>query len=393
MEAHLHMWLSLLLRWTHFIVGIAWIGASFYFNWLENHLQRLQQPKGIAGDLWAVHGGGFYHLKKYAVTPSELPPELHWFKWEAYATWISGMALLLVVFYLNAPVYMLNPEHSNITAGMSIGIGLGSLLVSWVFYDVLCRSPLARHEWLLALLVFTWFALLAWILTHFLSDRAVFIHVGAAIGTVMAANVWRVIIPGQRDLVNALIENRTPEASKGKNALQRSRHNNYFTLPVLFIMLSAHYPATYSHPQNWLILLCFSLAAVAIRHYFNIRHLPGFRAWPLIPALLLLVGLILVTAPKPRPVPEAGTASPVVDVEQAYAIIKQRCINCHAVQPSFAGFTAAPMGMELDSPDKLTTHAEQVYQTVVIARNMPLGNLTGMTDTERDLIAGWYQDL
>lgn len=392
MEAHLYMWLSLLLRWTHFIVGIAWIGASFYFNWLENHLQRLQQPEGIAGDLWAVHGGGFYHLKKYAVTPSELPADLHWFKWEAYATWISGMALLLVVFYLNAPVYMLSPEHSGITAGMSIGIGLGSLLLSWVFYDVLCRSPLARHEWLLALLVLAWFTLLAWTLTHFINDRAVFIHVGAAIGTVMAANVWRVIIPGQRDLVNALIENRTPQASKGKNALQRSRHNNYFTLPVLFIMLSAHYPATYSHPHNWLILSGFSLAAVAIRHYFNIRHLPGFRAWPLIPALLLLVGLILTTAPQPRPVPD-GTANPVVDIEQAYAIIKQRCINCHAAQPSFAGFTAAPMGVELDSPDKLSTHAERVYQTVVIARSMPMGNLTGMTDTERELIANWYQGL
>ncbi len=254
MEANLTMWLGLLVRWAHFIFGIAWIGASFYFNWLEKHLQRQHQPEGIAGDLWAVHGGGFYYLKKFAVAPPELPPTLHWFKWEAYWTWLTGMALLIIVFYMNAQTYMLNPDASGIAAAittrMAVGIGLGALLASWVFYDLLCRSPLARHEWLLGLLLFAWFALLAWLLSTWLSGRAAYIHVGAAIGTVMVANVFRVIIPGQRDLVNAVAENRTPDASKGKNALQRSRHNNYFTLPVLFIMLIAHYPAVYDQPQN-----------------------------------------------------------------------------------------------------------------------------------------------
>ncbi len=393
MEAHLHMWLSLLLRWAHFIFGVAWIGASFYFNWLENHLQRQNQPEGTAGDLWAVHGGGFYYLKKFAVAPGQLPPNLHWFKWEAYATWLSGMALLIVVFYWNAQIYMLNPQASGITAVSAIGIGVLSLLSSWIVYDLLCCSGMSRREWLLALLIFAWFVLLAWGLSTWLSGRAAYIHVGAAMGTIMVANVFRVIIPAQKDIVNAVTEFRTPDASKGRRALQRSRHNNYLTLPVLFIMISGHYPASYDHAQNWLVLLVFSLAAVAIRHYFNIRHLPGLRVWPLFPALLLLAGLIFITRPEPVPVYQASGSATVVQTSEIYAIVEQRCIRCHARVPSFEGFTGAPLGVELDSPQKLIQHAERVYQTVVITRLMPLANLTQMTDTERHLIAIWFEGL
>ncbi len=390
MEAHLHMWLGLLVRWAHFIVGIAWIGASFYFNWLENHLQRQNQPEGTAGDLWAVHGGGFYYLKKFAVTPGELPPTLHWFKWEAYTTWISGMALLIIVFYWNAQTYMLNPEVSGLTSAAAIGIGILSLLSSWIFYDILCCSRLSRREWLVALLIFAWFALLAWILNTWLSGRAATIHVGAAIGTIMVANVFRVIIPGQKDLVNAVTENRKPDPARGLKALQRSRHNNYFTLPVLFIMISGHFPVTYGHANNWLVLMVFSLAAVAIRHYFNIRHLPGFRAWPLIPAVLLLAGLIIATAPEPRPAPGSGEA---VEIARVFTIVQQRCIKCHAPVPDFEGFTSAPLGVELDTQQKLLLHAERVYQTVVITRTMPLANLTQITDSERHLVAGWFEGM
>jgi len=392
MEANLTMWLGLLIRWAHFIFGIAWIGASFYFNWLEKHLQRQHQPEGIAGDLWAVHGGGFYYLKKFSVAPPELPAALHWFKWEAYWTWLSGMALLVIVFYMNTQTYMLNPAAPNITPGVAVAIGLGALLASWVFYDLLCRSPLARHEWLLAVLIFAWFAILAWLLSNWLSGRAAYIHVGAAIGTVMVANVFRVIIPGQKDLVNAVAENRTPDASKGKNALQRSRHNNYFTLPVLFIMLSGHYPATYGHPQSWLILLVFSLAAVGIRHYFNIRQLPGFRAWPLIPAILLLAWVIIATAPKPRPIPQSGDIKTAVETAEVYAIVQQRCVQCHTAAPQFAGFTSAPLGVVLDSEEKLLLSAGRVYETVVVLRTMPPGNLSQITETERKLIATWYEN-
>jgi len=393
MEAHLHMWLSLLLRWSHFIFGVAWIGASFYFNWLENHLQRQNQPEGIAGDLWAVHGGGFYHLEKYAVAPRQLPASLHWFKWEAYATWLSGMALLITVFYWNAQTYMLDPQVSGISTATAIGIGVLSLFSSWIVYDLLCCSSLSRWEWLLALLIFAWFVVLALGLSTWLSGRAAYIHVGAAIGTIMVANVFRVIIPAQKDMVNAVTQNRVPDASKGRRALQRSRHNNYFTLPVLFIMISGHYPATYGHPHNWLVLLVFSLAAVAIRHYFNIRHLPGFRAWPLIPATLLLACVIFITAPEPAPVyrDTASTAAPTAG--DIFTIIETRCTGCHARVPTLAGFTSPPLGVELDSPQKLMQHAERVYQTAVVTRTMPLANLTQMTDTERQLLARWFEGL
>ncbi len=390
MEAHLQMWLSLLIRWAHLIVGIAWIGASFYFNWLENHLQRQNQPKDIAGDLWAIHGGGFYHLKKFATAPGELPPTLHWFKWEAYATWISGMALLIVVFYWNAQTYMLNPQVTGVTPTGSIGIGILALLSSWVFYDVVCCSRLSRREWLLALIIFAWFVLLSWVLSTWLSGRAAYIHVGAAIGTIMVANVFRVIIPGQKDLVNAVTENRVPDPARGRNALQRSRHNNYFTLPVLFIMISGHYPATYSHDQNWLVLVLFSLAAVAIRHYFNIRHLAGFQAWPLIPAVLLLGSLVFITAPDSRPAVKAVSATTAVTTNEVFGIVQQRCIKCHSPTPDFGGFTSAPLGIELDNENKLIQHADRVYQTVVVMRSMPLANLTKMSNEERDLVANWY---
>jgi len=390
MEAHLQMWLSLLLRWAHLIVGIAWIGASFYFNWLENHLQRQNQPKDTAGDLWAIHGGGFYYLKKFAVAPGELPPTLHWFKWEAYATWISGMALLVIVFYWNAQTYMLNPQVTSITPAGSVGIGILALLSSWIFYDIVCCSRLSRQEWLLGLIIFAWFALLAWVLSTFLSGRAAYIHVGAAMGTVMVANVFRVIIPGQKDLVNAVTENREPDPSRGRNALQRSRHNNYFTLPVLFIMISGHYPLTYDHDQNWLLLVLFSLLAVSVRHYFNIRHLPGFQAWPLIPAVVLLVGLFFVTSPGSRIAVEATSTTVPVTTREVFDIVQMRCVKCHSPDPDFGGFTAAPLGIELDSEDKLLQHAERVYQTVAVIRSMPLANMTKMSNEERDLVANWF---
>jgi len=392
MEAHIHMWLSLLVRWAHFIVGIAWIGASFYFNWLENHLQRENQTGGATGDLWAVHGGGFYYLKKFALPPGELPPGLHWFKWEAYMTWVSGMALLIIVFYWNAQTYMLNPDSGGITSATAIGIGLLSLLSSWIFYDVACRSPLARQEWLLALFIFAWFTLLAWALNSWLSGRAAYIHTGAAIGTIMVANEFRVIIPAQKDLVNAVLQKTEPDPGKGLKALQRSRHNNYFTLPVLFIMISGHFPISYGHEYNWLVLAVFSLAAVAIRHYFNIRHLEGFRARPLVLAGVLLAGLIFFTAPETQTATQNGGPVAVVETADVFAIVQKRCIKCHAPVPDFAGFTSAPLGVELDSEEKLIQHAERVYQTVVILRTMPLANLTQITDTERQQIASWFEN-
>ncbi len=385
MEAHLQDWLSLLLRWGHFIAGVAWIGASFYFNWLENRLDRACADGEIAGELWAVHGGGFYHLRKLAVAPTELPTSLHWFKWEAYATWLTGFALLCVVYYWNAGAYLLDPTVSAIAAGPAIAAGIGSLLLSWYFYDVLCRSPLGARAAVFSLLLVAWFALLAWALGQLLGGRAAYIHVGAAIGTVMVANVFRVIIPSQKELVRAVAERREPEATLGKRALQRSRHNNYFTLPVLFIMISSHYPATFGHPQSWAVLLAISATGILVRHWFNVRHLPGAGAWPLMVAGILLAGLVAVTAPRSR----GGGA--LVTTAQAWAVVQQRCVSCHAANPANAAFPSAPLGVELDTQAGLVRNAVRVYLASAVNRTMPPGNLTQMTEAERTEIAGWYE--
>ncbi len=384
----MHDWLSLLLRWAHFITGVAWIGASFYFNWLENHLERQQARDGIAGDLWAVHGGGFYHLEKYQVAPRTLPATLHWFKYEAYFTWLTGFALLCTIYYWEASAWLVDPSVSDLTTLQAILIGLGSLIFSWLFYDLLCRSPLGHNGVLPALLIFSWFLALAWFLSETLAARAAYIHVGAAIGTLMVANVFFVIIPSQKDLVNAVAEHREPDAARGKNALLRSRHNNYFTLPVLFIMISNHYAGTYGHAWSWAVLAAISLAGVGIRHWFNVRHLPGHNRWVLPLSILLLAGLIAAMRPSAAPPRAAGEAIPTT--AEIMPVVQARCTGCHAQQPTQAGFTAPPLGVVLENADDLETAAERVYQSTVVTRIMPIGNLTGMTEEERELLSHWY---
>ncbi|NNE04440.1 MAG: urate hydroxylase PuuD [Xanthomonadales bacterium] len=387
-ESHFQEWLALLIRWGHMIAGIAWIGASFYFNWLENQLER-RTGEDIAGDLWAVHGGGFYYLQKYAVAPPDMPRHLHWFKWEAYATWISGLALLIVVYYWDARSFMLNPSVADISEALAITIGLASLALSWTWYDLLCRSPLARSPLAFSAAMLAWFGLLAFVLGGLLSGRAAYIHVGAAIGTIMVANVFRVIIPAQKELVSALEQNRAPDPGPGQNALQRSRHNNYLTLPVLFIMISSHYPMTYGHPQAWLVLVVISVAGVLVRHYFNIRHQAG-RSWAWLLAGLLLLA-VMAWWSRPQAVAGADSVGPRVSTASAWRIVNARCVACHAREPSNAGFSSAPQGIELDSVDMLRVHAERVYTAVVITRTMPLGNLTNMTEQERTQLANWFE--
>lgn len=403
--AHLHDWLNLLLRWAHFITGVAWIGASFYFNWLENHLERqsraAESGNDIAGDLWAVHGGGFYYLQKYEVAPPRLPKTLHWFKYEAYFTWITGFALLVSLYYFNASVYMVDASVAEIGTGTAVAIGIAALLVSWLFYDGLCRSPLKESSLWIGLIVFGWFAGLAWILTSVLSGRAAYIHVGAAIGTLMVANVAHVIIPAQRDMVEALSSGQKPDGAKGRNALLRSRHNNYFTLPVLFIMISNHYPATYGHTLNWIVLAVISIAGVGVRHYFNVRHIDGHSRWVLPVSLLVLVLAVVMTMPALR-ISEMADDSPIADelspaeaivpptTAEVFPIVEERCTGCHSQSPTMAGFTAPPMGVSLDSEEELNREAPRVFQATVITRTMPLANLTKMTAEERDSIARWY---
>ncbi|KQV49869.1 urate hydroxylase PuuD [Massilia sp. Root335] len=384
-------WMNMLVRWLHVITGIAWIGASFYFVWLDNSL-RPPVPgsdlarKGVAGELWAVHGGGFYNPQKYLVAPAELPAELHWFKWEAYATWLSGFALLLVVYWFNAQAMMVDRSVADLSTWQAIGLGAGSLVAGWVAYDLLCRSPLGRHDLAFGAVIFALLVGAAWVLTHFLSGRAAYIHVGAMIGTIMVANVAMVIIPGQRKMVEAMRAGATPDPVHGIRGKQRSVHNNYFTLPVLFIMISNHFAMTYRHPHAWAVLGTIMAAGVFIRHFFNLRH-KGRVEWiyPAIGAALLL-GLAVVLAP-PRP----GAPQGKVDFAQVEAIVRLRCVSCHAAHPTQPGFASAPAGVMLDDAEGIARNAPRIYQQAVQLKAMPLANMTHMTDAERAQIGAWFE--
>lgn len=391
MEAHLHEWIHLLLRWIHFIVGVAWIGASFYFNWLENNLDRNPpQDDGIAGNLWAVHGGGFYHLKKFRVGPEKLPARLHWFKWEAYTTWLSGVALLIVVYYFQAKLFLLDAA-SALSVTQGIAAGAASIAISWFVYDGMCRSPLRRAPLLLAACVFAYLVTLAWALSELFSARAAYIHVGAAIGTMMVANVFFVIIPAQKEMVAALAENRALDPRPGANGLLRSRHNNYLTLPVLFIMISAHFPSTYGQTWSWAMLAGLGVAGWVARHYFNVRKKQR-AAIALLPlAFAVLVALAWVSAP--RSVPGVTGGGGAVSTAHITPLIQSRCAGCHAAHPSMAGFTAPPLGLKFENARDIELHAAQIYNSAVLSKTMPLGNLTGMTEVERALIASWYHHL
>jgi uncharacterized membrane protein len=384
-------WMNMLVRWLHVITGIAWIGASFYFVWLDNSL-RPPAPgsdlarKGVAGELWAVHGGGFYNPQKYLVAPAELPAELHWFKWEAYATWLSGFALLLVVYWFNARAMMVDRSVADLSAWQAIGLGAGSLVAGWVAYDLLCRSPLGKHDLAFGVVVFALLVGAAWVLTHFLSGRAAYIHVGAMIGTIMVANVAMVIIPGQRKMVEAMRAGSTPDPVHGIRGKQRSVHNNYFTLPVLFIMISNHFAMTYRHPHAWAVLGTIMAAGVFIRHFFNLRH-KGRVEW-VYPAIgvALLLGLAILLAP-PRPSVSAGTV-PFARVE---TILRARCVSCHAAHPTQPGFASAPAGVMLDDAHGIAQNAPRIHQQAVQLKAMPLANMTNMTEAERAELGAWFE--
>jgi uncharacterized membrane protein len=388
-------WLNLLVRWLHIITGIAWIGASFYFVWLDNSI-RPPAPgselarKGVSGELWAVHGGGFYNPQKYLVAPAELPADLHWFKWEAYSTWLSGFALLTIVYYFNAQAMMVDRAVADLSSWQAVGIGLASLVVGWTVYDLLCRSKLGKHDLAFGAVVFVLLVGAAWALTHFLSGRAAYIHVGAMIGTIMVANVLMVIIPGQRKMVEAMRAGGRPDPVYGIRGKQRSVHNNYFTLPVLFIMISNHYAMTYRNDHAWAVLAVIMAAGVVIRHFFNLRH-KGRVAWqyPAIGAALLL-GLAIAIAPKAPNAARAGL-EPAAQFTQVRAIIGQRCVSCHASRPTQPGFVTAPAGVMLDDPHAISQNAARIYQQAVQLKAMPLANLTNMTDAERAQVAAWYE--
>ena len=414
MEAHLIEWLNLLVRWIHMIVGIAWIGASFYFVWLENNLNRSNPREGLSGDLWAIHGGGIYHLEKYKLAPPKMPENLHWFKWEAYSTWMSGVVLLTIVFYLNPTLYLIAPGSDLAPAAPSPSVSVrwsaagsstpSSAIRRWARPCPARPGPVRPAG-----------------RRRLRPDPGVQrprrLHVGAIIGTIMVGNVFRVIMPAQRALVKAIEENREPDPVLPAKGLLRSRHNNYFTLPVLFIMISNHFPSTYGSQYNWLILAAIAVLAVLVRHYFNTRHESNRFAWALpagaghdrpglrhhaeLPAGFRAAGQRPAAAPAQpatggdAPAAPAATqasnagAASGADFDKVHHVIQERCTVCHSAKPTSQLFSTAPGGIMLDTPQQIQQLAPKIQAQAVASQIMPLGNITQMTQEERNLIGSW----
>ena len=385
-------WLNLALRWLHLTAGIAWIGSSFYFVWLDNQLKSPR--KGDAsGEVWSVHGGGFYHKQKYQVAPSEMPENLHWFKWEAYFTWISGFALLVLIYFVGANTYLIDPSKARLTESDAIALAVAALAVGWGFYDLLCRSPLGRHDRIAGGVWFLFLIGMAAFLDSVFSSKAAYIQVGAVIGTAMVANVFFVIIPNQRRVVADLRAGRTPDPTLGQRAKQRSVHNNYMTLPVLFIMISQHYPMTYGADRPWLVLGLLGLLGVAIRHVFNLRH--HGKSSPLLYAAIVLLSISAVTYVSLEKAARADARQVGATHSVTYAavspVIQKHCTSCHSANPTDPAFSDAPLGLALDSYEQVRNAAAKIKQQTVDADTMPLGNTTGMTEAERALVGQWLE--
>ncbi|HWC75440.1 MAG TPA: urate hydroxylase PuuD [Gemmatimonadales bacterium] len=382
-------WANLLLRWTHFIAGIAWIGSSFYFIWLDRALAAPATPRaGVEGDLWMVHSGGFYQVEKRRPAPGEVPPVLHWFKWEAMLTWITGISLLVLVYYLSG-AYLLDPSTARIGRGAAIALGIGLLVAGWFFYDLLWRSLTARRG-VATTISLAALAAATFVLCRLLSGRAAFMHVGSLLGTIMVANVWLRILPAQHQMLAATRAGVPANFALGEHAKQRSVHNSYMTFPLLFIMLSNHYPRTYSSPVNWLVLLFLFIAGAAVRHAMIGR---GARSrWALVPAALALGGAMVFSTPKLL-TSEIGTADGTGETVPPFAtvrsVITQRCQPCHSQYQTDHTFGPAPGGVTFDTPESIARLAERIRVRVVETRTMPLANKTGMTEQERELIGRW----
>lgn len=383
-------WATLLLRWFHITLGIAWIGASFFFVWLDISLKkRAQMNKGVAGTSWMVHGGGFYHVEKYLVAPESLPEDLHWFKWEAYLTWISGFALLISIYYFNASAYLIDPSVMALEPWQAIAISIGSLLAGWLIYDGLCRSPIGREQILLVPAVFVLICAAAYLFTLVFGGRGAFIHVGAFVGTIMAANVFAVIIPNQAKITKALLAGDPPDPKLGQIGKQRSLHNNYLTLPVLVMMVSSHHPMLFSHEKSWLIVALILVVGAMVRHFIN-RHDAGVPAkkilWTLGVAALALIGLILMTAPKP-----VDDTVEVMPDTQVFAMVSKHCTVCHSGSPRHDDYDEAPKGIKFNSLVDVRTQKNAVLQQSVNSNAMPMGNETGMTAEERAALGAWLR--
>lgn len=390
MQAYILEWLQLILRCLHVITGIAWIGASFYFVWLDNHLQKPSSPdvlaKGVDGELWAVHGGGFYNPQKYLLAPKSLPKDLHWFYWESYSTWMSGFALFVVVYLWNAKTMLVDPKVANLSAHQAIAYSLCILVAGWLIYDAVCRL-LRAHDFWVGIIVAMMVVFVSWLTCNLFSARAAFLITGAMMATTMTANVFFWIIPGQRKVIEAMRLGQTPDPIHGQRGKQRSVHNTYFTLPVLFTMLSNHFHMIYSDKLQWILLVTMMLVAVLIRHYFVLRH-KGLNHW-WYPGLATILMLAMMTYLAPSPTARA-TNTATVSNDQIKVIIDQRCVPCHATNSKLMGI--APKNLSLETWDAINANANLIYVQVVQQKIMPVGNVTNMTDDERDAIRVWFEN-
>ena len=384
-EGHFMEWLNIVVRLMHITFGIAWIGASFYFVFLENALNRTSNVRDeLAGNLWAIHGGGFYYLEKYKVAPKTIPRHLHWFKYEAYFTWLSGFCLLFVVYYFNAHSILIDKNILDISAGVAIGIGIGSFVIAWVLYDLLCKTPLVKKGPWFALVGFTAAVLFAWFYCQVFSARAAYTHFGAMLGTLMAANVFFVIIPAQKAMVKAATEGLPLNPQLGKNAGLRSLHNNYLTLPVLFVMISNHFPTTFGYEYPWVIVAIISLGTAGVKHYLNIKEKGQLSVWVLPASVLILLSAAYISAPKPQ-----GICAEVINFSQVNTIIQNRCSSCHSAKPTDDFYKAPPNGVMYDTPEGIVQLKDKIMQRVVLTHSMPQNNKTNMTEAEREVIRCW----
>ncbi|MFT6114095.1 MAG: putative membrane protein [Oleispira sp.] len=388
MEAYFLEWLNMFFRWFHVIAGVAWIGASFYFVWLDNSLENPPQwkkDKGIGGDLWAIHGGGFYEVAKYKLGPEKMPENLHWFKWEAYTTWLTGMVMLWIVYYIGAESFLIDSTRMDFTQGEAIAAGMGFIIAGVAVYEAMVRSPLQKNSKLFGLILFGFLIFMSWFAFQIFSARGAYIHVGAILGTIMAGNVFLGIMPAQRALVEAVERGESPDPKYGAFAKLRSTHNNYFTLPIIFIMISNHYPMTYGHEQGWLVLVAIGFISAYARHFFNLKNQGVSKPSILVISAIMLAALAAAMVPAKI---EAQKGEVVLTDVQAMVIVEQRCVSCHAVSPSNAGFAMAPAGIILESAEQALAMKDKMIPALQTGY-MPLGNLTKMTDLERQQLMVW----
>ncbi|PKG81420.1 hypothetical protein CXF85_18300 [Colwellia sp. 75C3] len=395
MDPYITEWLNLIIRFAHLIVGIAWIGASFYFVWLDNHLEKppvWKEEKGISGDLWAIHGGGFYEVAKYKLAPPTIPTTLHWFKWEAYTTWITGFLLLSLMFYVGAESYLIDPRVKDLTQWQAIGLGLGSIIIGVGSYELLVRTKLKDHGLVLALILFVIATALSYGLTQVFSARGAYMHMGAILGTIMAGNVFFGIMPSQRALVKAVEEGAKPDSKYGLNAKLRSTHNTYITLPVLFIMISNHYPITYNHSANWLVLMVIILITAAVRQYFVLRHFGKQKPMVLVGSIIATIVLAYAIAPKKIEL-SVEQKQQVVSHMQVQKIIEDRCAACHSETPTDDMFKTPQAGVIFTDIASIKQWAPRIQARVIDSKDMPFMNKTKMTDEERLTLSIWVNQI